>query len=308
MFGVLTLVVVAPLAAMAWVPGQPLVPECQFDADGPYCTACDLVNLVNNLLAFAVYLTTFVATIMFAYAGFLYVTAATNAENIKKAKDIFGKVLLGFVFVLTAWLIVDIVLSVLTEKNFGFWTNLDCSGGIPTFEDASVNTTAPTPGVDSSGTGSLPGRCSGADCLNQLQAETQFSAAGIAVVSSGNCDDYRNRTCTSLEGVTQDTVSDVVALNEALGGGVTVTAGTETGHKDNCHENGTCVDIRVDGIGSPGSYDTERINEIIDTARTSGRCLVFEPPGGSSCPAGVSSCQEVSHSTGSHFSFYECRN
>ena len=69
-----------PLAAYAM-----LVP-C---AGGSACQACHLVSLFNNVLQFAVILSSAVATVMFAYAGFLYVTASANQNNISKAHGIF---------------------------------------------------------------------------------------------------------------------------------------------------------------------------------------------------------------------------
>jgi hypothetical protein len=77
---------------------------------------------------------------MFAYAGFLYVTAAARTENLQKAKSVFTSVLVGFVLVLGAVLIVDVVLSVLTEKDFGYWSKIECANW-PTLGDASSNTT-----------------------------------------------------------------------------------------------------------------------------------------------------------------------
>ena len=120
-------ILVVPFISLAWAPGQPIVPQCFYGGgSGPFCQACDLVTLLNNLLAFAVYFSAFIATVMFAYAGFLYVTAASNPGNLETAKKIFSSVLLGFFFVLTAWLIIDIILSTFTNKDFGFWSNIEC--------------------------------------------------------------------------------------------------------------------------------------------------------------------------------------
>lgn len=126
----------------AWFPGQPLVPQCFETGDGgPYCQACDLVHLVNHLLAFAIYLSASVATLMFVYAGFLYVTAAANTENLQKARSVFTSVFIGFILVLTAWLIVDLVLTVLTphKNGFGFWADIQCER-FPTLQDAMGST------------------------------------------------------------------------------------------------------------------------------------------------------------------------
>jgi hypothetical protein len=74
-----------------------------------------------------VMLAVFVATLMFAYAGFLYVTASANKANIETAKKVFSSVFLGLIFILTAWLIIDLSLRVLTgTKDLNVLTQIQC--------------------------------------------------------------------------------------------------------------------------------------------------------------------------------------
>ncbi|TAJ13163.1 hypothetical protein EPO56_03380, partial [Patescibacteria group bacterium] len=54
-----------------------LVPDCF----GPFCRACDLAFLSNNVITFAIGFAVIVATLMFAYAGILYVTAANAGQE-----------------------------------------------------------------------------------------------------------------------------------------------------------------------------------------------------------------------------------
>ncbi len=46
------------------------------------------------------------SAVAFAWAGFIYITAAGSEEKIKRAHSIFWKVAIGFLLVLGAWLIV----------------------------------------------------------------------------------------------------------------------------------------------------------------------------------------------------------
>ena len=88
---------------------------------------------------------------------------------------------------------------------------------------------------------------------------------------------------------------------------LTVTAGTEVGHQNPCHQAGTCVDVVPTDrsiIGSAGNFNVDNINEFIETSQSNGRCAVFEPGAGVACPPGVTSCQ--SFGTAPHFSFYRC--
>lgn len=103
--------------------GTGLVPQCE----GAFCRACDLVTLSNNVINFGIVFSVVVATLMFAYAGILYVTAAgAGAEQVKKAHKIFVNVFVGLLVVLLAWLLVNIMVSVLTGKGLSIWAKIQC--------------------------------------------------------------------------------------------------------------------------------------------------------------------------------------
>lgn len=124
LFSFLSLAPVAVLAAT--ILDGPIVPKCGGTFEGD-CDVCDVMQLVRNLINFAISFAAIVATLMFVYAGFLYFTASAKQDNIKKAHGIFWKVFLGFVFILAAWLIVDVVMkTMLGGGNFGPWNQLPC--------------------------------------------------------------------------------------------------------------------------------------------------------------------------------------
>lgn len=93
---------------------------------GPECQACHLTVLAQNIINFLVYFAVFVGTLMFAYAGFTYVTAGSNMEKIQKAHDVFWRVFIGIVVVLSAWLVVDLIMTTFLNKSFGPWNKIDC--------------------------------------------------------------------------------------------------------------------------------------------------------------------------------------
>lgn len=104
---------------------KPIVPEC---ANG-ICGYCDLIALVNNIIEFLIYFSVIVATLMFMYAGFQYLTAGGKEEKIKNAHKIFTNVFMGLVFVLAAFLIVDTVMKTFLpggETKFGPWNEIKC--------------------------------------------------------------------------------------------------------------------------------------------------------------------------------------
>jgi len=82
----------------------------------PPCDFAMLIQLVQNLITFALIIAAPLAAIMFAYAGFLYLTAAGETGKISKAHGIFMTVFWGIVIVLAAWLIVNTIFEAVANK------------------------------------------------------------------------------------------------------------------------------------------------------------------------------------------------
>src|SRR3989344_8543030 len=98
-------ILLLPTMSFAYSLGEPLVPPCGQDVATDKCGWNQLLGLVNNVITFAlVYMTVPIAAIMFAYAGFLMITAGEEAAGAKtKAKDIFLNTVVGLVLALAAW-------------------------------------------------------------------------------------------------------------------------------------------------------------------------------------------------------------
>jgi hypothetical protein len=76
---------------------------------------CDFnafIGLIDKMINYILYMAVPICAIMFAYAGFLLITAG-GSEGKTKAKGIFTNAAIGLLFVATAWLIVKTVLSIL---------------------------------------------------------------------------------------------------------------------------------------------------------------------------------------------------
>lgn len=96
--------------------GQGLVP-CDGTRVNP-CTFEMFITLIQNVLKYLIYtIATPIAAIMFAYAGYLYMTAGDEMGNIKKAHDIFVSVLWGFGVMLIAWALVWFIITFFTGDN-----------------------------------------------------------------------------------------------------------------------------------------------------------------------------------------------
>jgi hypothetical protein len=87
------------------------------------CQFVDIIKLVKTVMNFLLFvLAVPISAIMFAYAGWLYMSSGIGGEgNIKKAHEVFSNVVLGLSLALAAWLIVNAIiigLGVGTKYNF----------------------------------------------------------------------------------------------------------------------------------------------------------------------------------------------
>ena len=89
--------------------------------DASKCDFNQLMNLVNTVIHFILFdLAIPIAAIMFAYAGFLLVTAGGEAASARtKAKSIFTNAVIGLVIAVAAWLIIRTILLILGYE--GTW-------------------------------------------------------------------------------------------------------------------------------------------------------------------------------------------
>ncbi|MDO8619849.1 MAG: hypothetical protein Q7R64_00675 [bacterium] len=84
--------------------------------DNP-CGFADVIEMAKRLITGWIMAGVTFATMGFAYAGYLYITAMGSSEKISHAHSIFTKTTLGFIFMLSAWLIAYTMESIfLTDK------------------------------------------------------------------------------------------------------------------------------------------------------------------------------------------------
>ncbi len=106
------LILITPTFSMA----DGLVPCSNTAVNGVVAEPCDfnaLMDMINIIIKFVLFnLALPIAAIMFAYAGFLLVTAG-GGEAKTKAKGIFSDALFGLVIAAAGWLIIRTILSVL---------------------------------------------------------------------------------------------------------------------------------------------------------------------------------------------------
>lgn len=180
--------------------GSGIVPAV--GSDGASYRACDLITLGNNAINFGVAFSVIIATLMFAYAGILYVTAASaGPEQVKKAHGVFVNVFVGLLFVLLAWLIVNITFVVLSGRGLAEWTYISCIRNPTTMpfirtEDRGIDGVTVQPGSTSVGAVNPNDNLAGVndDLVRLVNAAHQCSAIQF-VVSSG----FRTSSATASD-------------------------------------------------------------------------------------------------------------
>ncbi len=102
-----------PLVVCDGVPGNGL-PECDF---------ATFILLIKNLITDLVVISTLIAVAVFCYAGFILLTSGGNKSAMDKAKGMLGKVVVGYLWILAAWLIVYTITSVLLNTGYSLLGN-----------------------------------------------------------------------------------------------------------------------------------------------------------------------------------------
>jgi hypothetical protein len=77
------------------------------------CEWGDFLNLINRIMRFIIFISASIATLAFAYAGFMYLTAFGEMGKIEEAHNIFKSTITGMIIIMLAWLVVATILKVL---------------------------------------------------------------------------------------------------------------------------------------------------------------------------------------------------
>ncbi len=86
--------------------------------DGPDCGFYDFIQLAKNIINFLMFTVAVpVATLLFMWAGFKYLTAGDDMGQVKKAHGIFVNVFTGLLIALGAWLVVNLLTTTLLGKD-----------------------------------------------------------------------------------------------------------------------------------------------------------------------------------------------
>jgi hypothetical protein len=201
-----------PLAAHAAIPFfGPIIPKEQATCAASWGL---IVVVVNNIISLLITLAiVFVAPLMIAWSGFLFVVNPVNSSGISEAKKILTNTVVGIVIALAGWLIVDALMAVLYNANapagstggvLGTWSDLVGSKGVPpciplaTALNNSTQTLNPSTsglGVVSGTAPSLPltGDCSPSSILSSAArspyplTQAQANTLSCLAIPESNC-------------------------------------------------------------------------------------------------------------------------
>jgi hypothetical protein len=173
---------------------DPILPDQTCPAAwGMLITVLD--NIVSVILTVAI---VFLAPLMIAYSGFLFVMNQGESGKISQAKQILLNTVIGIIIALAAWLIVNALLSALTGQSFSVWTS-PLSGGAQCLTLAAGGVSAPPSSGGTStntGTGSaavtlptpstVPGNaCNPATITAAVPTATPSQANLLACIAKG---------------------------------------------------------------------------------------------------------------------------
>lgn len=84
-----------------------------------YTTNLELTTIVANIINVILGLTGMAFVIILVYAGILYLTAAGEEGNVKKAKGLIKNSVLGIIIIVSAYAIANYVFTALTAVTTG---------------------------------------------------------------------------------------------------------------------------------------------------------------------------------------------
>lgn len=98
------------------------LPERIVPCSGVDCTCDHLVQLAQNLINAGIYIAVFLSAVLFAYAGWQYMTKETIGGK-TDAKNLIQNTAIGLVIILAAWLVVDTLMAE-TLKTSVVWNDI----------------------------------------------------------------------------------------------------------------------------------------------------------------------------------------
>ncbi len=131
-----------PFLAQADSSWWPLV-QCGGPTQDP-CALCDLLELAQRVLHFAMQMAFLIVVGFIVYGGFRWIFSLGKEENIREGQKVITNAIIGLIIILSAWLIVNTVFWFITQVGVsgdyytGTWYNIECGEIDSSVPDSSV--------------------------------------------------------------------------------------------------------------------------------------------------------------------------
>lgn len=109
-FVAILILVLAIAPSLAFAAGIPTIVPPACNGVGGCPNVCSLAQLAQNILNAAIYLAVVLSAVLFAWAGFLYLTNVANTGQHDRAVETFKNVAIGLVIIVGGWLVIDVVM------------------------------------------------------------------------------------------------------------------------------------------------------------------------------------------------------
>lgn len=177
-----TMVAIFAILALpiVFVYAEPLVP-----CDGVDCQSCDFVELINRIVRWFIEIMPILCGLVVVYAGVQMVTSGGNESARSHAKSMLTNVLIGFVLLLTAWLIVDTIMKTFVDNSkVGPWNQIQCVEQ-PKFRELADNEGRPVVG------GGADSALTDAQINARISATNQYLSTLCAGATPEKCASYQ---------------------------------------------------------------------------------------------------------------------
>lgn len=114
------LLLILILPALSYAQDTGLVPCGTQDSSGKITKMCDFsdaIKLINNIIDWFIGISLSIFTVTLIYGGFQWMTSGENPGKREDAKKILWNTVIGFIFILAAWLIVYTILTVIAPDS-----------------------------------------------------------------------------------------------------------------------------------------------------------------------------------------------
>lgn len=113
---------VSPASAQIWDGKYEI--DCNESGADP-CTICDAYKVTSNIIDFLTEIAFVISALFIAIGAIMIMIAGSNEQRYEMGKKSLTNAILGLVITISAWLIVNTLLTILAPETDG-WSNITC--------------------------------------------------------------------------------------------------------------------------------------------------------------------------------------